>query len=146
MNDKYCIDSNILVYSIDSTENTKFFKAREFLEHALLNPDEACISTQNLNEFVFVSTQKIQRPILLEQAKTFVSNFYSSPSFTVYTHTISTTLLAIDISQKYGIHYWDALIVAVMQENGIYKIATENVKDFSKVPWIEVIDVLGNGL
>jgi predicted nucleic acid-binding protein len=40
----------------------------------------------------------------------------------------------------YKIPFWDALIVATMEENSIDTIITENEKDFKKVKWIKTIN------
>jgi predicted nucleic acid-binding protein len=37
-------------------------------------------------------------------------------------------------------NFWDALIVATMEENSIDTIITENEKDFKKVKWIKTIN------
>ena len=37
-------------------------------------------------------------------------------------------------------HFWDAVIMETMKENGIGKVFTENVRDFAGTKGIEVVD------
>jgi predicted nucleic acid-binding protein len=50
---------------------------------------------------------------------------------------IILNLLTSKISKQHKIHFFDSLLAATMQENGISKILTENVKDFNKIAGIE---------
>ena len=47
--------------------------------------------------------------------------------------------MAMEISDGYGISYWDALIASVIKENSVSCIITEDDKDFKKIPWLTAI-------
>lgn len=58
---------------------------------------------------------------------------------TVLGYSGSTVIGALSISKEHGLHFFDALLAATMQENGIKEIVTENEKDFSKVKWMKAV-------
>lgn len=51
-----------------------------------------------------------------------------------------TVVEAINNQAIYGIPFWDALIVAAMEQNSLDTIITENEKDFKKISWLKVIN------
>jgi predicted nucleic acid-binding protein len=54
----------------------------------------------------------------------------------VLTVAMAEVLTAAAISQQHGLLSGDALVVAIMQRNGITRLAS-NDSDFDRVPWIE---------
>ena len=74
--------------------------------------------------------EKIPNKLSYQQAKEISQDIIYS--FQVVLYTPETFLRALDLSSSFGIHFWDALIAATMQENNIKEIITENVSDFEK--------------
>jgi len=134
------IDSNILVYAYDKSESTKNAIAEKILEEIFTNERTSAVSTQNISEFYINVTKKIEKPISTTEAYHVIQEIMSMSNVKTLTTQKQTILKAISISTNYNIHYWDALIVAVMQENDINTIITENEKDFQKVPSLTVIN------
>ncbi len=133
------IDSNIWIYFLDASEGAKHAKALAFVRERLLNND-SCVSVQNLVELYSNITQFIDSPISIEDARTALRQITDSTS--VFSYSPETIIDATTIQQKYRIHFWDALLCATMRENGITTIYTEDVKDFAKIPWLNVINPL----
>ncbi len=140
MTDTKLIDSNVLIYAFDEDEGEKNKKARNLISDIIKNNKYISFSTQNLSEFITVSTKKIEKPISIDYAKKIVSLVLNLPHTRVLQIFDTTILKALDYTKEFSIHYWDALIVAVMYENDIYTIITENEKDFQKIPWIKVVN------
>jgi predicted nucleic acid-binding protein len=138
---KALIDSNIIVYSILIKETEKRKKALNLLE-SLLNSDYLVLTAQNMAESARVLTEKVT-PALDKSAVAaeLKSIFDSCP---VFSYNSNTVINALDISNKFKIHFFDALIVATMKENGIQTIYTENTKDFENVPFINAINPFKN--
>tara|TARA_Y100000310_G_C20275273_1_gene619915 strand:+ start:216 stop:638 length:423 start_codon:yes stop_codon:yes gene_type:complete len=130
------VDSNILIYSVDNDEKDKHPIAKKILLEIIEDKIEIGLSTQNLSEFISVTTKKIPQPISLENAREIILKLTKLSNLKILKINEETILMAIEISEKYSIHYWDALIAAVMKENNIHEIITENEKDFNKIPWI----------
>ena len=67
-NTEILVDTNILVYAIDTTEKDKHEVAKKILTEGFKKSQKLCFSTQNLSEFFVVSTATIDKPINKEIA------------------------------------------------------------------------------
>ena len=132
------IDTNILVYAYDTSEDIKHEIAKELLKQVWQNGG-GVVCVQNLMEFFVVVTKKVSFPLPVSDAKTIIDDIIKSDSWRVIDRDINTFLDAIDIVSNTAVHLWDATIAACMKENGITHIVTENAKDFEKIPDIQII-------
>ncbi|MEW5801453.1 MAG: PIN domain-containing protein [bacterium] len=132
------IDTNILVYAYDTSEGKRHEVSRDILKQNWKEGGGA-VCLQNLMEFFAVITRKVENPVDISVAKSIVEDFLKSESWRIIDRDVDTFLSALDYVAEYGIHLWDALIVACMKENGLSEIITENRKDFEKIPGIKVI-------
>ncbi len=140
MNDEWSlIDSNLLSYVFDESEPEKRKICKELVAECWQGKRKYAVSVQNLSEFYVVVTKKIQHPIPEKVAKKFVELITDFQSWAVLNVTPQAVKSAIDISIKYNIHYWDALLVATMQENKVLRIYTED-SGFNKIPWVKAIN------
>ncbi len=133
------IDSNLLVYWFDASEPVKHAKANSFMRERFVAGD-SCVSAQNLAEFHSAVTGKIARVLAGADSKMIVEKL--AKTLQVFTYGARTVVAAIDLQARYRAPFWDALLVATMEENGIRTIYTENTKDFEKIPWLKVINPL----
>lgn len=97
------IDTNILVYAYSETEPEKKQVAVQ-----LLTDRSVCMSTQVVNEFVWIMSSKyrVDMKLLSDVAKNL---------FLLYRMDIvddRTIAAAIDMSMRYRLSYWDSLIVS----------------------------------
>lgn len=134
------IDTNILVYSYDASEPEKQKICSSLIKKCWMREVSYAIALQNLSEFYVIVTQKIERPLSSEIARKVVKDIIDFNNWKVIGFNEASIIAAIDLSLKYAIHYWDALLCATMKQNGITGIFTENVRDFEKVPWITVVN------
>ena len=131
------VDSNVLVYAYDKSDARKHNIAMESVKQLWLEQD-GILSIQNLVEFYSVVTKKISSPIPIDNAKQIVLDLIDG--FQVIRYDESTIINAINNQAIYGIPFFDALLVAAMEENSIDTIITENEKDFKKVKWVKAIN------
>ena len=136
-NERTIIDTNILIYSVDTTDKEKQIIAREIISATSIQ-DNAHISIQNLAEFSNAVTRRTQYPFTHEEAKNYVRNF--ADVFNVMAYSEKEIQTAHDICHNYKTHFWDALLAATMKANNINIIITENEKDFKKIKGITVIN------
>ena|SRR3989344_7564467 len=131
MKDSILIDTNILIYAETSDDLKKHEKTAEFFA----NYENLSLSIQNLTEF---SSNMIKKTNL---SSTDINNIVQNyiDVYPIVFFSESTIQEANRISRDYKLHFFDSLLVATMSENNIKKIVTENVKDFKKVPWLEII-------
>lgn len=132
------IDSNILVYSINSS-SPKNKKAQKFLQNNLGNLD---VAHQNIFETIRVLTHpKFPSPMKISDALEAIEAILKGCR--IISPDYRTHRIALELIKKYQLsadHVFDAYLAATALSNGIETIATDNVKDFSKLTEIETID------
>lgn len=132
------IDSNILVYSINSS-SPKHKQAQEFLQG---NLGELAVAHQNIFETLRVLTHpKFPSPMKIDDAIGAIENILKgciviSPDYR--THHI--TLELIKKHSLSGDLVFDAYLVATALGNGIDIIATDNTKDFRRFIELKTIN------
>ncbi|MBI2076092.1 MAG: PIN domain-containing protein [Candidatus Aenigmarchaeota archaeon] len=136
------VDSNILVYAYDINEKGKRPKALKIIQSCWEGKLKLCVSAQNLSESFFILTNKVQYPLSVAEAGERVQAIINSSKWKVFDITKEAVSNAMVLSKNHGMVYWDSLIASVMKLNGVSTIYTENTKDFSKLPGIEVVNPL----
>lgn len=127
----FLLDTNILVYSYDATNQRKHQKAKELLQQCWQRKKTYAISVQNLAEFFVVITKKVPSPLSLEDAENIITDIISFTPWKVLHYDQETLLQSITLYKKSKKHFWDALLAATMLEAGINHIYTENTADFA---------------
>ena len=117
------LDSNILIYAADETQPEKYERACNIVEDAISGRGYV-ISSQVLNEFASVMYRKLKKSDnevreLISIART-IKTVPLLPEW---------TQLAIDTKERYGIQFYNALIVAAAEANGCDEILTEDLND-----------------
>ena len=125
------IDTNILVYAYDTTDHKKHKIAKELIAKCWKKEIKYILSVQTLAEFFIVITKKVQNPLSEEQAKQIIKDITKFSSWKIINYSERTVVKAIEIHKKIKKHFWDALLSATIMEEGIERIYTENIKDFT---------------
>ena len=134
---KTLIDSNILIYAHQKKDDEKCVISAKIVTD-LIDNGGMVLSVQNLVEFSRVLSEKSIPSMDNDFIRQYVFDLIEVSDIVEYNS--NTIMNALSISKQYSIHFFDALLVATMQENGISKIVTENKKDFKKISWLEVIN------
>ncbi len=118
---KIFLDTNILIYSLDSSNPRKKEISRKYLKKCA---EDNCgvISTQVLQEFFMVSTKKMGVDPLT--AKSLVHSFQNFETVLVAPELIEN---AIDCHILNRISFWDALIVAAAESSRCETVLTEDM-------------------
>lgn len=132
-NELMLVDSNILIYEFDTADSLKQSKAKEILDKCWKGENNYAVSLQNISEFFTNITQKITKPISIENGVALAKRMLDYKKLIKLTPTADCVSLALNICARDNVDYWDALIAATMIKNGIFIILTENTKDFSKI-------------
>ena len=120
---KSFLDTNILIYQMDSRDVVKQKKCRE-LVRALVLRHEAVISTQILQEFYVACTAKLKvKPILV---KGMIHGFQNMEVVIVGSDLINE---AIDTSIQYQISFWDSLVVVSAESAKCQYLVTEDLNE-----------------
>lgn len=111
MNDRYFLDTNILVYAHDSGAALKRDTSRNLIFDCLRNGN-GVMSPQVLSEFFVTVTGKIARPVTADQARKVISRL---ACMTVVDIDATMVLRAIEIKERWELHYRDGLIIAAAE-------------------------------
>lgn len=133
------LDTNILVYAYDVSEKRRREIAKALVDE-VWDSGGVVVTLQNLSEFFFPVTRKVQKPVPVVDAKTIVSDILRSSRWMVIDRNAGTVMKAMEIVESVRAPFWDALIAACMLEHGIDVIVTENEKDFKNIPGLTVIN------
>ena len=136
MSVKYFVDTNILIYTRDSTEPEKQSKAEQWLKHLWEN-ESGRISTQVMNEYYVTATQKLKPGLSKEQARSDIR------ALSVWQPLdISTTLIesAWETQDQYGYSWWDSLIIssAIFLDCGY--LLSEDMQHQQKIGTLTIIN------
>ncbi len=134
--DKELIDTNVLAYAQDELSE-KHQAALAVLEDVALS-HTGVVSVQNLAEFSRLLTEKRQRRKTFAETRAAVLEI--AEALEVIAYGAETVGEALNLCAEYKVHFYDALIAAAMQREGITTIVTENEKDFQKIPWLTVVN------
>ncbi|OQA30852.1 MAG: PIN domain protein [archaeon ADurb.Bin336] len=126
MTERFLVDSNILVYLIDTADELKHEKALEWLSNSYSL--SIFVSTQNIREF---ANNCLKKSASNNQILEFIELFCAR--FIVLQDDQLDTKNAIELSKGNRNLFWGASLVSVMKRNNINLVFTENVKDFQKL-------------
>jgi predicted nucleic acid-binding protein len=132
------LDTNILLYAVDKSAGKKHELCKELLTDGFRGNVTYFVPVQALSEFFYViSRGKVKADI--DYAEEIVRYIIELPNFITAAANEFSTLEAIQLHKKFGTHYWDALIIAVMRTSKVNRIYTENTKH-TDIAGIEAIN------
>lgn len=133
MSGKVFIDSNILLYAIDSQDDAKGPRAAEWLEY-LLESRRGVTNLQVMNEVTNVLLKR--RVMTAEQVFRVVDNF---GPFGTTPISIETAAAARLIRLQTHYQWWDCILLASAIELGCSNFLSEDLKDGHSFPGLTII-------
>ena len=124
MPDKRFVDTNILVYAIATVgpEATKGAKARQ-----VLKSEAVCLSTQVLGEFYqAVISPRRQSALTHDEAAAWIQLW---KRFEILGITVPHIDLALEVTKRFQVNYYDGLIIATARLAGCHIIYSEDLSD-----------------
>jgi predicted nucleic acid-binding protein len=106
---KVFLDTNILIYAVDSRDQAKQDKAIVLLDRCIRG-GSGVISTQVLQEYAAVALSKLQRDI-----DTIIAEMCALESLEIVRITPALIRRALELHVLSRVHYWDALILAAAE-------------------------------
>jgi len=140
----FLIDTNVLVHVWDNSDLSKHNVAKNFLKNLLLKGKSFVLTSQNMAELYNVLRCKSEKKVSERDAREIIEDINTNKDIRKISYNHISVQNAIELTEKYSTHFWDALIATTMLENGITQIYTENIKDFSKIPDIVAINPFEN--
>ena len=117
------IDTNVLVYVADDADAAKQLISRRIVQEALTT-NEHTISAQVLNEFSSVLFKKLKKTA--QEVDGFLEVVERIRTVAVKPEW---TRKAIGLMIRYGVQFFDSLLLVAAQESGCDEILTEDLND-----------------
>jgi predicted nucleic acid-binding protein len=140
MNVKYFLDTNVLVYSFDDGNPLKKERSIALIQEALAT-GMGIISTQVVQEFLKVATQKFAVPMKSADSKVYL-RLVLNPLCQVYPNlALYETCLDFQTETRYS--FYDSLILAAAQQGGCEILYSEDLQAGQEVRGIKVVNPYG---
>jgi predicted nucleic acid-binding protein len=136
MNPLVFVDANILIYAEDTRDGGKHALARQWLG-TLWQLRTGRVGAQTLNEFYVNVTRKIQPSMPSGDARAEVRRYAHWRPWQVDHATVET---AWAIESRYGLHFWDCLVVAAAQHSGCTYLLSEDMGHGQHYGSVQVIN------
>jgi predicted nucleic acid-binding protein len=129
---KIFVDTNILVYTVDTNDKIKQKQARKIVKSTVEN-NSPVISTQVLQEFYSATTSKLKLDKII--AKNIMHNFHHMETVQIDLELIEQ---GIDISILSQISFWDGLIIAAAEQANCSVIYSEDLNSGQTIRGINI--------
>ena len=117
------IDTNVFVYVADSKNLVKRAVARDVISRAVVDGGGR-ITVQVLNEFSSVAYRKLG--LTVAEIRNYLEMFRALPVLPV---AAGITEKGLDIMERYGLQFYDSLLVASASEVGCDEFISEDLND-----------------
>ncbi len=130
------VDTNVLVYSEDAAFPKKQARAIEWLE-LLWRSRRGRLSVQVLNEFYVTLTRKLKPAFPTGDARAEVRRYQSWQPLAL-DHPLIEAAWAVEA--RYGLSFWDSLIVASAQQLGCDILLSEDMQHGQKFGDLQIVN------
>ena len=135
MSAKFFLDTNVLVYSFDSSDRRKQQRAQALIETAL-ESHGGSISWQVVQEFLNVATRKFSVPMKPAESQKYLAAVLGPlceiyPSVPLYDE-------ALRLKDQTGFSYYDSLIVAAALAAGCDILYSEDLSHGQKIGGVTI--------
>ncbi len=133
---KCFVDTNILVYSRDSSEAEKQIQAEQWLRK-LWQHELGRISTQVMNEYYVTVTQKLKPGLTKEQARSDLRALAVWQPLDIPTKLIES---AWELQDQYNYSWWDTLIISSAISLDCRYLLSEDMQHKQRIGKLEIIN------
>jgi predicted nucleic acid-binding protein len=109
MNDKFFLDTNVFIYSLEDVSDFKTQRARDLIARAI-DTRQGLVSYQVVQEFFNVALRRFKNPMQSGEAEQFLSGVFRP--LLVVPFSIALCTEALRVSRAYRFSWYDSLIVA----------------------------------
>ena len=129
------VDANVLVYYHDKADPEKQAGAQAWFSY-LWQTRSGRLSFQVVQEFYSAATKKLRPGMELERARRWIRSLLAWDPVVVDARGIEG---AWGIQERYGLSWWDALIVSAAQISGCRYLLTEDLQENQRFGDVRVI-------
>ena|ERR1035438_3594242 len=127
-------DTNILVYAAVGAGADEPKRKRAL---ALIDSEDFATSAQVLQEFFVTVVRKAARPLTAAQALEWIEQLTEFPCQPIDHRLVR---IAIELSQRYSISYWDGAIIAAAEALGIRTLYSEDLNAGQTYGQVKVVN------
>ncbi len=138
MSDRCFVDTNILMYAHDAAAGAKHVRAKALLED-LWRTRSGVISTQVLQELCVNLRRKAARSLDLKATREIVADYLT---WQVVVNTGESVLEALEMEGRYGVSFWDALVIQAAESSGAAVLYSEDLSDGQSYGSVRVVNPL----
>jgi predicted nucleic acid-binding protein len=130
------IDTNVLLYAFDERDAAKRDRSRLWLTTCWR---ERCgrLSTQVLNEFYANARRRFSSALSAGDARAEVRRYQQWTPWQIDHPTIET---AWAVESRYGLNYWDALMLSAAQHLGCEFLLTEDLQHDQQIDGVRIVN------
>ena len=137
MNDKFFLDTNILVYTFDDEDLEKRDRARALVAEAL-SGSRGIISYQVMQEFLNAALRKFAKPLTAGDAERYLT-VVLEPLCMVFAG-VELYHQAIDIAERWKYSFYDSLIIASALQAGCTVFYSEDLQHGQKIGGLRILN------
>jgi predicted nucleic acid-binding protein len=134
MNAKVFFDTNVLVYAAVGTGKDESKRERAL---DLIQSEDFGTSAQVLQEFFVTVVRKALRPLSAAQALEWIEQWAAFPCQPIDRELVQ---IAVGLSERFTISYWDAAILAAAEALGSRIVYSEDLNDGQQYCEVRVIN------
>lgn len=143
MSDRTLIDTNVLVYALD-TDSRQHLASKEALAAALSPDGELCVVQQVLAEFYATITnpKRVPRPLGSAVAADEIESLLALPGLTLLPQPADLTETTLELLRRVpvgGAGIFDLQIAAAALGNRVRRVLTYDTKVFSRIEDLAVV-------
>jgi predicted nucleic acid-binding protein len=131
------IDSNVLIYQLDTRDRRKHGIAERIVAEAVAT-DNACISFQVIQECLNTVLRKAEVKLDLEGAKAWLDTVLE-PLLAVHSSAVLYQQ-ALAVQARWKFSFYDALIVAAALQAGCRQLLTEDLQHGQRIESLEIVN------
>lgn len=130
------VDTNVLLYAVDDAYPAKRDQARAWLA-ACWQARLGRLSTQVLNEFYANARKRFRHAVSAGDARAEVRRYQEWQPWQIDHATVET---AWAVESRYGLSYWDALMVSAAQHMGCELLLTEDLQHDQRIDKLRIVN------
>jgi predicted nucleic acid-binding protein len=129
------LDTNVLVYAAAGGDEDGGGGAKRQRALQLIEEEDFGLSAQVLQEFFVTVVQKIEVPLSPSEALEWIEELEAFPCLPI---DRSLVKIAIEVSERYQVSFWDGAILAAAQSMGAATLYTEDLNDGQRYGSVQV--------
>lgn len=129
------LDTDVLVYAAAGADGEDEKNAKRQRALQLIEKEDFGLSAQVLQEFFVNVTRKIEVPLAPSEALEWIEELEVFPCLPI---DRSLVKIAVEVSARYQVSYWDGAILAAAQSLGASTLYTEDLNDGQRYGSVQV--------